>query len=100
MPLDPDDLLRETRDLGQNARDAVTYESGRSIQRLTRYAGFWRRINSWSRFSDVFLGRILNAGEAGEAGWIGALLALPAIVWGFITRPFKRKPTEKTHDKT
>lgn len=96
MPLDPSDLARETRDLATNAKDAVVYDSGRNIQRLTRYGGFWRRINSWSR-SNVFLGRILNAGEA---GWIGALLTLPAILWGFVTRRSRRKPTATTSDKT
>lgn len=90
MPLDPSDLLDKTSDLAREASDTVNYESGRNIQRLTRYSGFYRRINSTSRFGN-FLSRLLNAQEAGR---IGGLLILPAILWGFITRPFRRKPTE------
>ncbi len=90
MPLDPTDLVRETRDLAADAHDAVFYESGRNAQRLTRYGGFWRRINSASRFSHL-LGRL---GNAGEAGWLGMLFALPALLWGFITRRGTRKPAK------
>jgi len=95
MPLDPDDLLDKTTDLAWDASNAVTYESGRNIERLTRYGRFWRRVNSASRFGHFF-DRIMNA-QFG--GWLGAMLILPAILWGFVSRPFRRKPTEKTSDK-
>lgn len=95
MPLDPSDLLDKTTDLARDASDAVVFESGRNAQRLTRYGRFYRRINSAARFGN-FLGRVGNAGEGGR---LGALLILPAILWGFITLPFRRKPTEKASDK-
>lgn len=82
MPVDPRDVVEE-------ATDAVIYQPGRNIRRLTRYGLFYRRLNSGTRIGGLF-DRLFSAAEV---SW-GFLLGLLAMLWGIIAHRGKHRPSQ------